>query len=195
MDTPAEHPEHPALASTPPTARGSVPAVVKPPRWALVIGTCCIVGAVVASVIALSTLATPWWVQFAPGGQMATAASATLEHAAEYSVLGGFKLLAAGLLMTGGIGLVGARRWSRRALLGWAAMELIIAPVNLWLSVAVSRQTNAAMRAAGLPTPEFADRINLVVHGLTAALAIGPALFVLIWLLRARIRAQMSRWP
>lgn len=192
--TPAKAPP-----SAPPTARGTVPGVVRAPRWALVIGSLCVILAAVDTIWGLVTVAVPvlsdWTQSFRSTPLGFGSFNAMAQHARWTAGLGAVTLLAAGLLLAGGVGLMGARRWSRPTLLAWSVLKVALAFATLALDLIVNRQTQADMAAASFPVPAYSQTINFLIYGAATTIRAGMGLFVLLYLLRPRIARQIHAWP
>jgi hypothetical protein len=187
-------------AGHPPMRRGTVRTEVQTPLWATVLASICIVFAVLGALIALFSAGVPlfsgWTQGFGQSNQGFLAPfKAVGSHSRLYAAVGVVLLLLAGLQLAGGIGLINARRWCRPALLSFALLKMVMAGLELWLSIVVTHQQQIDMAAANLaPPPAAAGMINMVVLGLNTAWKCVWPIFLLVWFNRPSIKQQIRKW-
>jgi hypothetical protein len=101
----------------------------------------------------------------------------------------------AALLIAAGIGLINERRWSVRSIVAWASIRAVWSIIQTGMGAAMSAEQMKAMssQGPGLP-PAFASMIGLFTAMATFVIGLAPAVFVLVWFTRAKVRAQTADW-
>lgn len=140
-----------------------------------------------------------WFASMVPAGDPEAEELAVQVHVMERFALATYvlttiSLLLAVLLMVGSIGLLRRRRWSRKALSGWAMAGIILVLANLVYQYALHMATKARMSELGSSMPPGSEAIFIAT--LIAILVFGWAwpVFLLIWLSRPKIRDEVNRW-
>lgn len=190
------------MSATPPTS----PLVdLGPPRttWPTVCGVIGIIWGGLSLMCGcagyFSVAMTRWSTSFIPAGSPeATQVKIQLEvmerfAIAMYALITGSLLLSV-LLIVGSVGVIRRRRWSRKALAGWAMAGIILVLANLVYQYALHMATKARMSELGSSMPPGTEAMQIVM--LVAILVFGWAwpVFLLIWLSRPKIRDEVNRW-
>ncbi|MBI4579084.1 MAG: hypothetical protein HY718_05235 [Planctomycetes bacterium] len=97
------------------------------------------------------------------------------------------------LLLVGGVGLVGRRRWGASAAKVWAVLRMLFVLVGLAVGWQMQQASFSAMSSSGRM-----GGAEQVVMGLSLVLGLVWAwalpVIMLIWLSRAKIKADIARW-
>lgn len=192
-------------AAHPPTQRGTVVVPVRTPRWAVVLGVVAMVFALGGGAFGLVTTLTPLISGAASTVTGSLPAPQRLpldtvaKYAYQYAAMGVAILLVAMLLLTGGIGLLMARRWSVPVLLTWAALKVMLAAWEVALAVVIHFEQMRAFQAITVTPPTggvagVASWVNLVFQGFNLAFKCALPVVVVWWLMRRRIREQTRTW-
>ena len=182
----------------PPTQRGTVVVPVRVPRWAVVLGVVAMVFALGGGAFGLVTTLTPLI-----SGAASTVTSAlpapqrapldiVAKYAYQYAAMGVTILLVAMLLLTGGIGLLMARRWSVPVLLTWAALKVLLAAWEVGLAVVIHFEQMRAFQAITVTPP--AGGVAGVASWVNLVFKCTLPVVVVWWLMRRRIREQTRTW-
>jgi hypothetical protein len=189
---PIEQPPRRTLVA-PPTQAGPIP--VEPPRskWPTVLG----IIAIVLAVLGLLSLLGQVLVLLVPHPPSASQPAVLEPPAAVKAIITPLWAAVSVLLLVGGIALVNRRRWSARALVGWAIGDLLLTLVGfggMLLNTPASQQMsqqNAAMPPGygGVGTMFF---MTMMCFG--TAIGLTPPIFALVWFGRKKIRDEVARW-
>lgn len=189
----------PPVAPAPPTVPGERIVRRPVPVWPYVLGILIIIfGACDIVAGPMSMLGAPL-AEFAAEDAWDRLYAEVLRERAVYSVLQGVSSMLVGVAgIVLGAYLISRRWWVRRALLIWAVVSIArMAAMLLWAAAVV--QTVVARGAALADEPftrsaaEYA-RGELVMTLVIAAVDTVLPVFVIVWLLRPAIRAQVETW-
>ena len=190
--------QSPQPAPTPPTE--APPPAPAPTTWPSVLGTIAIIlGALGAfgSLIGLAAaIGVPRLFEDIMPAEAAAAMQAGSLHPAAMCALQGVTAAAAILLLVAGARLLQRRRSGAALLRRWAWVKIVLVLVSTGVSAIMARSQFAAMQAtgAGAPPPEL--QVVMALIGACFGLVWGWALpiFSLVWLGRAKIRAEIEGW-
>lgn len=110
------------------------------------------------------------------------------------SLVGGALSLA---LLAGGIGLLCRRAWAVRTLLLWAVLKCLHAPAPAVLGYLTQHAAMAQTGAGATPIPGAGgvmDAFLIFSAALGVAWGVALPIFVLVWLRRATVRADVATW-
>lgn len=191
--------------TAPPTVPGSLGAVARRSRWPGVIGSISlalgVLGVLGGAVGAASQLISSRIQSMVPGQEVVF--DAQRKWMAESIGVQSAGALIAGLLIVAGAGLLMRRRWSRPVFFAWAILRVVGGIAAAMVTYGMQRDQFEAMSrmnpgAGGGPPPAVMTAVGditvlatAVGYGLWAAL--WPA-FMVVWLCRPKIRAEMSAW-
>jgi hypothetical protein len=144
------------------------------------------------------------WLKDLPGGSMQVEQFEAIgSYAVATVAIGAAGMLLGGMLLLGSLGLLQRRRWGAWTCIAWAIGKVTYAVPKVLLSMEVNRAQFQAMAdaprdpATQPPMPGFFKMLESMgaVFALfeLAFLCVLPA-FILIWLLRPRIRAEVRTW-
>ena len=186
--------------AVPPDQPGQMQAPQEPSTWPTVIGIIAIVLGAGGVLSGLSSAAMPMLVD-AMGTAMPEMQRAPLEAAQEHMVWtvtsSLLSVLIAAALLAAGIGLVKRRAWSIRAARGWALVRLLFVGIAAVMAYRIGQAQFDAMAEQGDlgGLPEWLVDLLLPLT-VVATLAWGWAfpVLILIWLGRAKIKAETGLW-
>jgi hypothetical protein len=99
------------------------------------------------------------------------------------------------LLLAVGVGLVNHRRWAASSALLWGGLRLVWALTQAAMSVPMVTGQMRAVSAQGGGVPTWLGSSMAALTALfTLAWGVAPAVFVLIWFTRPRVREHTSQW-
>ncbi len=202
-DIPNFEPMAPPVATVPPSLRPAADPL-RTTTWPMVLGIICIVFGVLGALGGACGVAGQF-IQDVFFGSMSQPdeSEAMLEAMSRYRVHTIVVLIAsmivAALLASGGIGLTSRRSWSRRVLLHWSWIRMLVAVASLvvqYLAQQAMMQALAENPEAQMP-PQFGYMMGAVggvmfLFGLAWAWAL--PVFCLVWFNREPIRREMSQW-
>lgn len=202
-DIPNFEPMAPPVTIAPPTLRPAL-TPARPTTWPMVLGTICIVFGVLGALAGVCGVAGQVMQEVFLGSMdQAEESQAMLEAMGRYRVhtivVQVAAMIVAVVLAIGGIGLTSRRPWSRRVLLHWSWVRMIVAVASLGVQYAAQQammQAVAADPEAQMP-PQFGFMMSAfggVMFLLGLAWAWALPIFCLVWLNRAPIRKEMSEW-
>lgn len=178
---------------TPPTRPGSLGALPRREMWPGVVGVICIVYGAISVVSSAFTLVFLMAAIGSSTGNGEEEAGAGALYPMWQQATMWLSLVFDVAIIVAGAGLVGRRRWSPVLAQVWAWVSLIMAIIGagimLWAGDEILEAAGA--QGGGLPAS------NLIVYaGAIFGFAFAAALpvFLLIWLRRPVIRAQMAKW-
>ena len=195
------HPETPA----PPTEQGEFAPWQAPATWPTAVGVISIVFGVLGLITYAWSSIAPFFPElFASYSGVAPSMKETMRIQRDTApwVAGGSVLesLCSLLLLIGGIGMTGRRPWSTKAARTWAVLKLIVAVVATIIGFCVQRAVYAAMAkeaAPGSPAAATAGMGPVFVATMSLlgfAWAVVYPIFMLIWLSRPKVLAEIARW-
>jgi len=180
-----------------------LPGASHPPTWPLVLGVICAVAGGFGVVGAIGQLLAPLFMKFV--GEMIGGTGAdelmgmVQKHAALNSALYALGLVLAVVLLTGGVFLAKRRSIGARLLLWWSLARVPWTAGLLWLTFLTQREQMKFMMAQqGTTPPQFKGIMTGVNAGTLIVVAIWSLalpLFLVVWLRREKIAAQMKDWP
>ena len=187
------YPQGPYAPAVPPTTPGALPQMVPLSKWPKVLGIIAIIWG------AIGALGAAWGLigMNVMSGFMRNAPPQVL---AQMERMRGWMITAnavnlplALLLLLAGIGLCNRRRWGVATARTWAVLNMLLGTFSMaigWHLQQVSFQSNPTLAGGG----GFVRVIQVVglVFGLAAGWA--PPVFTLIWLSRAKIKAETATW-
>lgn len=191
-----------------PVAPPIVPGMLaKPPHvpvWPTPIGIIAIVfgaGGVLAS---LYSAAVPWlfssmsaWTPRTPGTTMEFDPFASVRNwAVSTTVVHGLGVLVAAMLLAGGIGLLRRRPWSVPLSLWWAVIRIPMALAVTAVTVGQQQEQMAMMsrQAGGMFIAAFTGGFVWLAAIMSIAWYCAFPVFMIIWLLRPGVRADVRTW-
>jgi len=191
----------PAAPAVPPRERLPFEPVARSPLWPTVLGVIAVVfgalGAIGACFRMLSLLI------MQPLGQ-AAARQGQPDPFAFMSDWAGWivtvsvaALLVAGMLLAGGIGLLRRAAWGRGVILAWVVAKMILVIAQVFMNFEMQKDQMAALAESGTTVSGMQAMIQAMgVVGVVIGILWGWALpvFMLIWLSRAKVRAQVAGW-
>lgn len=191
--------------AAPPTAPTYVARPQEPSRWPGAIGMVLIIVACFYLLGGVCGLMGPWLneisVRFAPNA--ATEYAELNKRWQSWTLaLAVMAIVLASVMLAAGIGVRGRRPWSIRLSRIWAAAQMALAIANAVVNQFVVSDTmkvmmlDASRRSSPIPGAfatgmQVGSKFTLVI-GLAWGLAL--PVFVLIWLSRKRIRAEVAAW-
>ncbi len=185
---------------TAPPAMNYAPAGPPESSWPKVLGVIMIVFGALGALFSCSIFVVPYVMEqlakmMPPGQEVAVEA---LEHWAGWMMTDGIlSLVLAVLCMIAGAGLMQRKRWAIRLSLAWAVMKLMLVVAE---AVFQYKMSSEQMEAAAQQDPGMGAMSDSMqnVAGITAACTVlllwALPLFILIWLGRAKIKEETSRW-
>jgi hypothetical protein len=189
---PIEPPPVPLAA--PPTRAGAIP--IEPPRstWPTVLG----IIAIVLAVLGLLSLLGQAVMLVVPHPPAASQPAYPEPPAVVKAIVTPMWAALSVLLLVGGIGVANRRRWSARALVGWAIGDVVLTLVGLGgtLMSMPAVQQQMSQQNAGMP-PGFG---GVFMVGLMVAMCFGaafglvPPVFALVWFGRRKIKDEVAGW-
>jgi hypothetical protein len=189
----------------PPMQPGQIPMPGQRSTWATVIGIIAIVLASGGILSGCSSLISPFVVDFfrnmiPPGQATGMEVMDAIEEWRSWTMINSFLTSAvASLLLVVGIGLLKRRRWAVQAGVAWAILKVLHALVTAVFVYMVQQATFGAMGqqipAAPGFGPAFQQMIGVYSAAFTALLYSAFPVFLLIWLSRAKIKADVADWP
>jgi hypothetical protein len=195
----SERPEGAPHPQTPPTQRG--PGAKAPSVWPAVIGVIAIVfgslGALGGAWGAFSPLLLRLMASVIPDDQAASL-EVMRESASSIVVLSVAALVLGVLLLAGGVGLCRRRSWGPKVCLIWAGLKLLHVVFNsVWGYMIQQAQFQQLVNEPNMPAA-FGGMMQ-VIGAFTIVLGIvwgwALPLFMLVWLTRKSIRAEVAGWP
>lgn len=202
METSAQEPYQPV---TPPTE--PVPIVRRElgSTWPGVIGAIAIVFGALGILNGLMAMASPFFVNMMGnmGGQT-TGMVETMKSWMWWVILSGvLTIVVASVLLAAGIGVVRRRAWGAKTMLVWAVLKFVWGGISVAGGVLMQMEQMKAMQAQtaspgqGVPAAMMTGMTDMVmIFGLGFGLLWAWALpvFVLIWFMRPKIRAEVRAW-
>lgn len=180
----------------PPTSSAVSPT---PPVWPTVIGVISIVFGSLGLLNGCVGLIMPFVIGklmvFFTDAKMQAMFGSMSGHAGWSIAAGVTGMAVGGLLLASGIGSVGQRRWSTRTHAIWAVLAILQSGVSGMYAYLLQQAQFEAMQGAGVPMmPMMGEAFAAVGLLIGLMFACAYPIFMLVWLMRAPIREQVSRW-
>lgn len=190
--------------ASPPTVPGPLGSVPQGPGWPMAVGVVCILFGAGAALSAAWAIAMSYlsfqMLEGTPGG---AAAGAMMLRWRTWTLVGSALAMAlGGVLIAAGAGIIGRRPWASGLALIWAVLKMILVVVSGILGIFMQQENLAAYTAAGAATmpagmgPQAslmtAMAVGVAVVGLLWGLAL--PVFILVWFLRPKIKAEVAAW-
>ncbi|MFW6058903.1 MAG: hypothetical protein ACODAQ_01900 [Phycisphaeraceae bacterium] len=187
--------------SAPPTVRGAQAGARRPSRWPTVLGIISIVLGALGLLGLIWQMAMPFVMEpflnsLGPPGTAQTQELAVQRHPLMLAS-NVFQFVLAAILLAVGVLLIRRRALARRLGLTWAWLDIVAVVLGLTINYVLQQAHWAEQQAAGSATPGMQnfEQVGLIIGSLVG-LVFGCALpvFMLIWLSRAKVKAEVVEW-
>jgi hypothetical protein len=182
---------------TPPTEPVPIRRAALGSSWPGVIGTISIVFGAMAMLGGVATLFGPLlmsWIRNIGGAETAGAFAAMDKWEWWTYLSGALGFGVAAVLLAGGIGLVRRRPRSRGVLLTWAAMKLVLGGVASVMGAFIQWDIQSANAQSASVPPGMVWGMVVVSLVIGFAWLAALPIFMLIWLTRPKIKAEIRSW-
>jgi hypothetical protein len=191
----------PPTPAMPPTARASAPHAPSRSTWPIVLGVIAIVFGALGMLKGIWGLLTPLFMD-AMADMMPDESAAPFEvmekWASYFAAMYTATILAAGVLLAAGIGLVKRLQWGVTAVWLWVFVRIVVAVGEAVLGSQAQHEQLTAMAQQdpslqGMGS-DFASGMAALTLVVTLLWGCALPVFMLIWFLRKKIKAEVTGW-